>query len=79
MEAFLVILFAAFVLVSMGFMLYLARREDFVFYLKEEKLLEFYSTKIRVDEEKITIYTRRLAKKLRTLKKLSNEELGVVQ
>ena len=78
MEAFLVILFAAFVLVSMGFMLYMARREDFVFYLEEEELLEFYSAKIRIDQEKITIYTRRLAKKLRTIKKFTNEELGVV-
>jgi len=62
-------------LVGIGLMLFVARREDCVFYCKQEKIIEYYECDFRVEQRQMVIYTRRFARSLEIIKKCCNEDL----
>ena len=66
---------ALFMMVGVCLMLFVARREDFVFYCKQEKIIEYYECDFRIEERQMVVYTRRFARSLEIIKKCYNEDL----
>ena len=50
-----------------------ARREDFVFYCRVEKIFEYYSFDLDLSGDEMTIYTRKLRRRLNEVEKYTNE------